>query len=261
MPPPFPVVALPKFGKTNPPIPHIAVTAIPPDPEKPAEAPPRKKRGIPKVALIAAAAVLVLGGGFFAWQQFAPPPPPPPPPPKAKAPAKVAAPAGAPLATGAAKSAAGPTPSDTLNALAKAPVNAVNKAQDAIAARRAGEQNRVELADGSADLANKPAAKAPPATKATTGVTTLSPGVSATTEIESASEASPTFRSFVANAKIGGVFQSASGSVARVFMNGRMMRAGETVDVGLGIVFDGVDPEKRNVIFKDKTGATVTRWY
>lgn len=252
------MVAPPKSGKTTPPIPHIAVTATVPEPEKPAGKPAGRKRPVPKAALLGAAALVLLAGGFFAWQQFATPPPPPPPV-KAKAAVKAA-----PPPAGAAKSPAGPTPSDTVNALAKAPVNAINKAQDAIAARRAGEQNRVDLVDGSADLANKPAtpaAKAPPVTKTTTGVTTLSPGVSATMEIEGGAEASPAFRSLVANAKIGAVFQSATGSVARVFMNGRMVRAGESVDLGLGIVFEGVDAEKRNLIFKDKTGATVTRRY
>ena len=40
-----------------------------------------------------------------------------------------------------------------------------------------------------------------------------------------------------------------------------MAREGETVDSGLGIVFDGVDAERKLLIFKDKSGATVSRKY
>ena len=40
-----------------------------------------------------------------------------------------------------------------------------------------------------------------------------------------------------------------------------MSRSGETVDVGLGIIFEGVDPVKRHLLFKDKSGATVARKY
>jgi hypothetical protein len=83
-------------------------------------------------------------------------------------------------------------------------------------------------------------------------------GITATTEVEVAAEASAAFRSFVANAKIGGVFQ---GNPPRALVNGRTTRAGETVDGGLGIMFDGIDAERKLIIFKDKSGATVARKY
>jgi hypothetical protein len=83
--------------------------------------------------------------------------------------------------------------------------------------------------------------------------------MSATTNDDvAATNASPAFSSWVANAKIGGVFQGAS---PRVLINGRTVRVGTTVDDGLGIVFDSVDVENKNIIFKDGSGAVVTRHY
>lgn len=226
-------------------------------PEKPA----KKKRAIPKVALLGAAAVVLAAGGFFAWQQLASPPPPPPPPPR-KAPVKAATKATPPTG-GAAATTSAPTPSDTLNAVAKAPVNAINKAKDVVAARAAGGQADVSAITPGDEVANKPAApeqKPASALKSVSTVTSLSPGVSATADMEAAAEASPAFRSFVANAKIGGVAQVGT-RLATMIINGRLARAGETVDSGLGIIFEGIDSEKRNLIFKDKGGAVVTRRY
>lgn len=256
-------MAPPATGKTTPPIPHVAVAAEIPEPEK-AAAPikPRRKRGVPKVAIFGAAAVVVLAGGFFAWQKFMSPPPPPPAPPTVKKPAVTATTPPATPAAPAATPTPGPTPSDTLNAIAKAPVNAVNKAQNAVAVRNASGQLQV---DPSEDLANKPAApaaapKASPAVapKASVAVTNVAPGVSATIPVDAAAEASPAFRSFVANAKIGSVV---GGSEPKMILNGRLARGGEVVDFGLGVTFDRVDDEKRLLIFKDKSGATVTRRY
>jgi hypothetical protein len=73
-----------------------------------------------------------------------------------------------------------------------------------------------------------------------------------------AADASAEFRSFVANAKISGVFQ---GAPARAMINGRLVRTGETVDAALGILFAGVDPVKRHLLFKDKAGTLVARKY
>jgi len=54
------------------------------------------------------------------------------------------------------------------------------------------------------------------------------------------------------------VFQGAS---PRAFINGRMVRAGEMVDEMMEINFDSVDPATRSIVFKDSTGATVSRRY
>ncbi len=89
--------------------------------------------------------------------------------------------------------------------------------------------------------------------------TNLGGGMSATTTDDVvATDASPAFRSWVASAKIGGVFQ---GSSPRVLINGRTVRVGTVVDDGLGIIFDSVDAENKMIMFKDGTGAIVSRHY
>lgn len=79
-----------------------------------------------------------------------------------------------------------------------------------------------------------------------------------TAESETGLDASPAFRSFVAGAKITGVYQ---GEASRAFINGRLARAGETVDVRLGIILVRIEPQNKRIIFKDKTGATLARRY
>jgi hypothetical protein len=211
---------------------------------------PKSKKKLVMMAGMGLAALLVLGGGFFAYTKFFKTEPPPAPPPVAKK-----APPPTPKAAEPAQP--GPTPSDTLNAAAKAPVNAVNKAQDVVAARNASDQAK---ADSILDPAAQKVAVAPKAapTQKESTTTSLGGGVTATTELEVAAEATPAFRGFVANAKVSGVFQ---GSPPRAFINGKLTRAGEAVDSALGIVFDGIDAEKKLIMFKDRTGATVARKY
>jgi hypothetical protein len=267
LPPPFPVVAPPKSGKTVPPIPHVSVKVEPPEAEKPEPAIDpaaiaKKKRTVVIIASVVALLVLA-GGGFVAYKMFlAPSPPPPPPAAKAKAPVaktpavKVVPPtAPAPAPGGAAPSA---TP------IANIPAKAIGKARDAVEAAKASGQSDVSPLLTGDPVADKPAA-APAGTQpavttrpAATAQTAVTKSVTASTALEAAVEASPEFRSFVANAKVSGVFQ---GTPARAFINGRMVRAGETVDATLGVQFEGVDPAKRHLLFKDKAGAVVARRY
>lgn len=123
------------------------------------------------------------------------------------------------------------------------------------------------VAEAAAKAAAAAAAKAkkalPPPPKVViapaAATTNLGGGMSATTNDDvAATDASPAFRSWVASAKIGGVFQGAS---PRVLINGRTVRVGTTVDDGLGIIFDSVDVESKMIIFKDSTGAVVSRRY
>lgn len=193
---------------------------------------------------------------------FMKPAAPPPPPPKAAQPKPAtpppkAGPASAP-APELANKPAQPTPglSATQNAIAHAPVNAVNKAKDVIAKREGSGQDRDAV--GAITAGDAPAAKsvAPQAVEISSSI---APGVSVTnSDVTAAAEASPAFRSFIANAKIGGVFQ---GSPPRLLLNGKLTRGGETVDAALGIVFDSVEVDKRMLLFKDKAGAVVTRRY
>ena len=93
----------------------------------------------------------------------------------------------------------------------------------------------------------------------TTATTDLAPGVTVTTEaVEAEVEASQAFRTFVADAKISGVFQ---GTPSRAFINGRLIRVGEVVDSSLGVRFESVDPATKTIVFKDTTGAKVARRY
>jgi hypothetical protein len=252
-PPPFPVVAPPKSGKTTPPIPHINVKEEPAMPEAggPAKKVPAWKTK--KFQIGALAAVIVLGGGgFFAYtKMMAPPPPPPPVVVKPKAPAAAVATKPAPAAP-----ASGLT--QTQNAVAHAPVNAVNKAGEAVAKREGSGQGR-DAVGAVTDDAAPAAANSAPAPQTVSAVSTIAPGVTATNDnVTAAAEASPAFRSFVANAKINGVFQ---GEPARVMLNGRLARAGDVVESALGIVFDSVDADRKLIVFKDKAGAIVTRRY
>jgi hypothetical protein len=274
-PPPFPVVAPPKTGKTAPPIPHITAKEEPVIPEEnvPEAKVPVWKKGFFKYAILA---VLLFGsvayrfvrdslvqatsdtirdkmthkaepaktGGSAAVPGAAP---------------KAATPAAAPNPALANKPAQ-PTPglSETQNAIAHAPVNAVNKAKDVIGKREGSGQGRDAvgaITDGEAPASAKPAAH-----QTVTISSAIAPGVSATNaDVAAAAEASPAFRSFVANAKINGVFGHDEG--ARTTLNGRLVRFGDVVETGLGITFNGYDYNKRQLIFKDKAGATVTRRY
>jgi hypothetical protein len=77
-------------------------------------------------------------------------------------------------------------------------------------------------------------------------------------ETPPAPKASSSFKRFVADATIKGVFQ---GTPPRILINGRTLHAGEIADKSLGISFDSINPENRTIIFKDAAGATVTRKY
>jgi hypothetical protein len=71
-------------------------------------------------------------------------------------------------------------------------------------------------------------------------------------------EPSAALVAWVSELRVSGVFQ---GTPSRALINGRMMREGETVDETLGIVFDGVNPDDKVLIFRERSGATVGRRY
>jgi hypothetical protein len=94
---------------------------------------------------------------------------------------------------------------------------------------------------------------------ASTATIELAPGVMATTEvIRAVPNASSAFRSFVATAKISGVY---AGNPPRAFINGRLVRVGEMVDDVQEIYFDSIDAASRSLVFKDARGATVSKRY
>lgn len=226
---------------------------------------PKRKLPVKALALGGVTAIIVLSAGAYFFLQDSTPPPPP-------APKRTPKPA--PAAAEPAKP--GPTPSATLNAIAAAPGVAIGKAQDAVAARRNLEQERVNAlvageeapeqralntpppATLTPDTARPPAPKPAPSVAIKT-TSELAPGVSATTTVsEMSGTASPGFQAWVANSRINGVF---NGSPPRALINGRTVRAGQSVDDALGIVFDSVDPQEKTITFRDATGAKLTRRY
>jgi hypothetical protein len=203
---------------------------------------------------------------IFFWPHKEPPPPPKPAPrvtaatppaaPASKpAPAPATVPAAKPVEP-AAPAAVPTTSAQPQPGIAHVPINAVNKAK-AVAAAQAATAVETD------NVVSPPPTKAAPVPTASdarpapnVAVTQLAPGVSATTATEAEPEASPAFRTFVANLHVSGV---RSGVEPRAFINNRLVRKGEVVDSGLGITFEGVqEPE---LIFKDRSGATVKRRY
>jgi hypothetical protein len=169
----------------------------------------------------------------------------------------------------------GPTPSATLNQIAAAPKQAVDKAKEVVAARRGNEQARIDAMAAGEEAPDKRALDTPPPSRfagqspppdaAATSApvpgsgSLIAPGVTATTnDVVAAPKASAAFKRFVADARITGVFQ---GTPPRALINGRMIRAGEVVDQTLGVVFDSIDAEKKTITFKDRTGIPATRKY
>ncbi len=65
-------------------------------------------------------------------------------------------------------------------------------------------------------------------------------------------EAGPEFRHFAETLKISGTFQ---GNPAKAILNGKLFRAGETLEPTLGIVFTDLDAAKRKLLLRDSTGA------
>lgn len=156
------------------------------------------------------------------------------------------------------------THSETLNKLATMPGEMIQKAKDSISARRDQEQSRVDASAVGENPA--PAAKpvttplrapapAPVAGVAATATRSFAPGLTATMKIEAASEASPAFREFVANARISGI------AATRVIINDRLLRAGEMAEVSLGIRFEGYNRDTKQLRFSDQSGAHVLRRY
>lgn len=258
-PPPFPVVKPP--GPTRPPlaVPHMrAPEGVEEEDILPKAPPPKyvaKKKNrwlLPVVGVVVLAVVAALVYKFFIAT------PPPPPAPVVKKPA-ASAPAAKPAAT--------PQPAQS---------GLIDAGQNAITERRAKEQARVDallngqdVPDGRAiatpppsSLSGAPATPKPapgPTTATAQATTQIAPGLSVTSSTElTAGAASAAFRTFVANARISGVFQ---GAPPKAFINGALYRAGDLVSPSLGIRFFGLNSEQKTITFRDESGAIVTRKY
>ena len=70
--------------------------------------------------------------------------------------------------------------------------------------------------------------------------------------------ASANFLYWVVNLNISGVFQN---NPPRILLDKRLVYEGQEVSAVLGVVFDHLEVEKKLIVFRDKTGALVTRSY
>ncbi|HTO03896.1 MAG TPA: hypothetical protein VL069_09355 [Opitutus sp.] len=240
-PPSFPVVETTSGQPASTPPPLLQKRAVQIGPEESETADPGQS-SLAKIILVVAAVVLA-GGAYFGYTKLTESPVDEPQAPLAKvAPARPA------------------SPSKTLNEIGAIPAQAIKKAEDVVAAVKANEEAPVEEILVNETVAPLPR-KADPKTvekvvAPVTSTTELSPGLRATTTASVDGDAAPAFRAWVAQVRISGVFQ---GTPARVLINGKTIPAGEVVDEALGIVFDGVDPQTKTLVFRDSTGATVAR--
>jgi hypothetical protein len=220
-------------------------------PEPLAPARPRRRRLL--IGLLVFGLVLILGAtALWVYRTYLNEPPLPA---KPVTPARVAPTAAAPgkAAAPTEQHSPAPTPSAAINAAAKVPINAVNQARAVTAAQgvRAGETDAIVASETPVPA---PARRSPPATAPVVATTELAPGVTATAQLDAGPEASAEFRAFVAGLRISGVV---GGRAPRAFINGRLVRGGETIDPGLRIIFEGVNDGR--LVFKDGTGATIQR--
>jgi hypothetical protein len=197
---------------------------------------------------IAIASIAALGGAFFAYRIFFEPPPPPPP-----IVLQHVAPPPKPVVTAAQAAAAAAAK------VAAAPAKLVDSGLDALAQQRAAAQAKVDAAANGEDVTPTPPPDVASNTQSVMAQASIGSDVKANiTRLDTSSAASADFRAFVANADIGGVFQ---GTPSRALINGRIIREGQVVDDTLGISFERIDSVKKEIYFKDTTGAEVSRDY
>jgi hypothetical protein len=135
-------------------------------------------------------------------------------------------------------------------AAAKAAADAAKLAN--AAAKHAADQAKI---DASTQAEPTPT----PATESVMGESSIDPDVKVNnTHLDAAPAASAAFRTFVAGASIGGVFQ---GKPSRALINGTIVREGQVIESSLGIAFDRIDADQKIIYFKDSTGAEVSKNY
>jgi hypothetical protein len=171
------------------------------------------------------------------------------------------------------KPAPGPTPSETLNQAAAMPGQMIDKAKAAVDAHTAAGTEPVnEVVDGQKPAAPPPAVNvsvpvpgpaaiaSAEAAAASAPVTAPAPSEPQTVRIDLAptEAASPAFKAFISSLRVSGVFQGAN---PRVLIGSRTFEVGEVVNEDLGIIFVGVDPDRKLALFKDGTGVTLVKKY
>ena len=135
----------------------------------------------------------------------------------------------------------------------------IDGGQAAIDARRAAEQAKIDALANGQDAPTPVPTSANEASQSVLANADLTKDVKVNNAlIEAAPAANTLFRTFVANASIGGVFQ---GTPSKAIINGRIVREGQVIDSQLGISFDRIDAVKKTIYFKDATGAEVSKEY
>jgi len=160
------------------------------------------------------------------------------------------------------------TPSEALNQLAAMPGAMIDKAQNAVTARRDREQDLIDAVAAGEDIPERRLLDTPlpgqlgekPAEPVSTE-SQIAPGVQATTwaspaQIASRAQASQEVFNYVAGLTISGIFW---GTPTRALINGRTYRAGDNIYPVQGIVLLEADSAAKVLIFQDRTGATVSR--
>ncbi|MFY9923055.1 MAG: hypothetical protein WCA95_05525 [Opitutaceae bacterium] len=202
----------------------------------------RKRAALGPVAKagVAVVVVAILIGGIYSYRIFFP--------------GRDVTVKAAPIAKPPVKSAADAA-ADLLKKAAAEPGKLIDNGQNAIAARRAAEQAKIDAA-----MTGQEPTPTPTPTPETVMVqSNLTSDVKVnSTRIEAAPAASAAFRTYVASANIGGVFQ---GTPSRALINGTIWREGQMVESVLQITFDRIDSVNKVIYFKDSTGAEVSKSY
>jgi hypothetical protein len=156
------------------------------------------------------------------------------------------------------------TPTQTTPKLVEKPVSAAGKAianaRDIVAA-----QEKLEKEQGVTSVLEEPAAPIAPKSPAASSQATHAPvtasqqdASSAVTEPEPPPPANEAFKNYIINLRVSGVFQ---GENARALLNGKMYHLGDTLDPVRKIEFYKIDADAKQLIFRDDTGAIVSRHY
>ena len=161
--------------------------------------------------------------------------------------------AAAPVVSPASKPAPVPT---TAPKLVDNPVSAAGKtiasARDVVAAHDSQEKEITTILEGAAPTAKTPDNVIP--------ATVLVPPVPAAPVVPPPPPPPPpptdAFRQFVVNLRVNGIFQ---GENARAMLNNKMVFPGDVVNAKLAITLLRIDVDTKQLIFRDDTGATVTR--
>ena len=139
--------------------------------------------------------------------------------------------------------------------------------QNTLNERREREQDRVDAVIEGREPSDKRALDTPPPSALMKSESQPTPPVSVSTArnqlnpapaIELPAAAGQAFRRWADSVVISGVFQ---GNPPRILIGGRTLRPGDVADASLGIVFEGIDAERKVVTFRDRSGATTTKKY